>query len=350
MMKKKNIQEDRVKEDTIKDGKKNNVNASVTTVEKKVKTQFNKPELKAAVTSHIDSSTYPSVNSPQNGKYDEFDISFEKLSTSDEHHSNYWYARDLQQLFEYTYWTEFERVITRAQLACENGGNDIKSHFILTTRPLEVFGVKFKEVQDYKLSRFATYLIIQNSDPKYKVVAQAQSYFASKVRSSQLEDISKEDIKRVEMRRYLKEENTKLSKIARKSGVTTSDEFSDFYNRGYQGLYGGLSVKEIHERKGLDEDEKVLDFMSSPELAANLFRVTQTQEILKKQNIDNPQVARDIHFNVGHSIRKTIKEMGGVPPEHLQTPSRDVSKILLSRESESDKKNSRKKSSKLSSK
>ena len=331
MMSKKNIQEDK------KENKDTNKH-----INKGMGVLRNKKDLdlKSAIKPHIEPSNYPNVNPSQNGKYDEFDTSFEKLSTCDEHHSNYWFARDLQQLFEYPYWTEFERVITKAQLACENGGNDIKSHFILTTRPLEVFGVKFKEVQDYKLSRFATYLIIQNSDPKYKIVAQAQSYFASKVRNSQIEDISKEDIKRIEMRRYLKEENTKLSKIARKSGVKTSDDFSEFYNKGYQGLYGGLSVKEIHERKGLSEDEKILDFMSSSELAANLFRVTQTQEILKYQDIDNPQVAKDIHFNVGHSIRKTIKEMGGVPPEHLETPITDVSKVLPNKER-------KKKSSKL---
>ncbi|MCH8519702.1 MAG: DNA damage-inducible protein D [Nanoarchaeota archaeon] len=277
------------------------------------------------------------INSKSNllensSKYSEFEKSFEELSKFDEQHLDFWYARDLQQLFDYPHWTEFERVIKKAQLACENGGNEIKSHFILTTRPFEVFGVQFKEVADYKLSRFATYLIIQNADPKFKVVAQAQSYFASKVRSVQIGDITSEEIKRVEMRRYLKSENIKLSRAAKKSGVSSSDDFSDFYNKGYEGLYGGLSAKEIHERKGLGEDEKILDFMSSTEMAANLFRVTQTKDILQKHDIKSAKAAKDIHFNVGHSIRKTIKEMGGVPPEYLETPKRsaqEVSKELL---------------------
>lgn len=273
-------------------------------------------------------------NIVNNQRVNFYEKSFEGKRHRDQKFNEFWFARDMQELLEYSSWTVFKRVIKKAQLACENSGSDILDHFRLTTREISLFGVLFKEAVDYKLSRFACYLIIQNADPKYPKVAQAQSYLAQRMQEFYISSQSlREDLKRVEIRSYLQQENTKLSKIAKKSGVSSKEDFSEFYNKGYAGLYGGLTVKEIHQRKHLQDSQKILDHMNSTELAANLFRVTQTQDSLQRQDIKNAKIAQDIHFEVGRRIRNTIQELGGTNIENLPTPVKSVKEIAQELES-----------------
>ena len=196
------------------------------------------------------------------------------------------------------------------------------------TSPMPNGGVR--EIEDFALSRYACYLIVMNGDPRKEIIAIGQTYFAVKTRQQELienyEELS-EDQKRLAIRNEMKRHNIALADAAHDAGVIEQKDYAIFQNKGYQGLYGGLGVKEIHARKGLKKSEKILDHMGSTELAANLFRATQTEEKLRRENIQGKAAANQAHYDVGRKVRQTIQELGGTMPEDLPTPEKSVKQI-----------------------
>lgn len=255
---------------------------------------------------------------------------FESIKHVNEYGNEFWYARELQSILEYTEWRNFQKLIEKAQTACENSDMAVDECFVEVnkTSPMPNGGVKL--IDDYILSRYACYLIVMNGDPRKEVIAVGQTYFAVKTRQQELidhYDELSEDQKRLAIRKEMKAHNKSLAEAAQKAGVIKSYDFAIFQNYGYQGLYGGLGVKEIHERKGLKKNEKILDHMGSTELAANLFRATQTDEKLRRENIRGKEKANQTHYEVGRKVRQTIAELGGTMPEDLPTPEKSIKQI-----------------------
>lgn len=255
---------------------------------------------------------------------------FESIKHVNEYGVEFWYARELQTALEYKQWRRFENIINKAKDACQNSGNDVSDHFANVGKMVDIGSGATRTLEDYELSRYACYLIVQNGDSRKKVIALGQTYFAVKTRQQELaekfEDLS-EDKKRLEIRGELAVHNKSLAETARMAGIVKPKDYAIFQNRGYQGLYGGLGVKEIHERKGLKKSQKILDHMGSTELAANLFRATQTNEKLKREHIVGKNEANQIHFEVGKKVRETIKDIGGTMPEDLPTPDKSILQI-----------------------
>ena len=209
---------------------------------------------------------------------------FEEIKHINEQGIECWYARDLQHVLEYTQWRNFMLVIDKAKMACEKSGNDILDHFADISKMIDIAKGAQREIEDLMLSRYACYLIVQNGDPRKEVIALGQTYFAVKTRERELAeryDELTEDQKRLAIRNELKQHNKSLAYSAQQSGVETSQDYAVFQNKGYQGLYGGLGMREIHARKGLKKSQQILDHMGSTELAANLFRATQTSLFLQ---------------------------------------------------------------------
>lgn len=255
--------------------------------------------------------------------------SFEDIKHIDEDGTEFWYARELQEVLEYKEWRNFNKVIEKAKEACIRSGNVEISHFVDVNKMVEG-GVADLPVRDIKLTRYACYLIAQNGDPRKEVIALAQTYFAVQTRKQELQDnfdSLTEDQKRLAIRSDLKEHNKSLVEAAKQAGVETQKDYATFQNKGYQGLYGGLGAKEIHERKGLKKSQKILDHMGSEELAANLFRATQTDAKLRRENIQGKAAANAVHYSVGAKVRQTIEELGGTMPEDLPTPSKSIKQI-----------------------
>lgn len=255
---------------------------------------------------------------------------FESIKHVDEYGYEFWYARELQRVLEYTQWRRFADAIERAKLACSNSGYSASEHFADAGKssPMPHGGVRILE--DYRLSRYACYLIVMNGDPRKEVIAVGQTYFAVKTRQQELidhYDELSEDQKRLAIRKEMIAHNKSLAEAAQMAGVEAGRDFAIFQNKGYQGLYGGLGVKEIHERKGLKKNEKILDHMGSTELAANLFRATQTDEKLRRENIRGKEKANQTHYEVGRKVRQTIAELGGTMPEDLPTPEKSIRQI-----------------------
>lgn len=255
---------------------------------------------------------------------------FENIKHYTEEGVEFWYARELQSVLEYTEWRNFCSVIDKAKIACENSGNPVDGCFVDVnkTSPMPNGGVKI--IEDMILNRYACYLIVQNADPRKEVVAVGQTYFAVKTRQQELiEDYDElsEDQKRLAIRREMAEHNKSLAEAAQMAGITDQRDYAVFQNMGYQGLYGGLGVKEIHARKGLKKSQKILDHMGSTELAANLFRATQTDEKLRREKIRGKELAGQTHKKVGEKVRQTIKELGGTMPEDLPTPQKSIKQI-----------------------
>lgn len=258
------------------------------------------------------------------------DQTFEDIKHIDEDGQEFWYARELQRVLEYAQWRYMKEAVERARLACENSGLNPDNHFAEVRKMVPIGSGAERAVEDYMLSRFACYLVVMNGDPRKEVIALGQAYFAVKTRQQELienyEELS-EDQKRLAIRNEMKRHNIALADAAHDAGVIEQKDYAIFQNKGYQGLYGGLGVKEIHARKGLKKSEKILDHMGSTELAANLFRATQTEEKLRRENIQGKAAANQAHYDVGRKVRQTIQELGGTMPEDLPTPEKSVKQI-----------------------
>lgn len=255
---------------------------------------------------------------------------FESIKHVNEYGQEYWLARELQPILDYSQWRNFNEAIDRAKLACQNSGIDPSDHFAEVSKTIPMPKNASKDIPDFMLSRYACYLIVMNGDPRKEVIAVGQSYFAVKTRQQELidnyEELS-EDQKRLAIRNEMIAHNKSLAEAAQMAGVVDPKDYAIFQNKGYQGLYGGLGAKEIHERKGLKKSQKILDHMGSTELAANLFRATQTDEKLRRENIKGKQAAYETHYQVGKKVRQTIKELGGTMPEDLPTPEKSIAQI-----------------------
>ncbi|KAF0133798.1 MAG: DNA-damage-inducible protein D [Candidatus Saganbacteria bacterium] len=243
---------------------------------------------------------------------------FERVKRVNEYGKEYWSARDLFRLLGYTEYGKFLPAIERAKEACKNSGQPVADHFAEVSEMIKIATGTEKEalrpVENYNLSRYACYLIAQNGDPKKEEIALAQTYFAIQTRKQEVHELQIEDGKRVYLRGEMKEHNKNLAKAAKEVGVINYANFQDF---GYMGLYGGLRHKDIHASKRLKKNQAILDHMGSEELAANLFRATQTEAKLRRENIIGQDKASQAHHDVGKKVRQTIKELGGTMPEHL---------------------------------
>lgn len=261
-------------------------------------------------------------------KYNE--QTFESIKHINEYGEEYWLARELQPVLEYSQWRRFSDAIERAKLACKNSGFAIEDHFADVGKMVDIGSGAEREIDDVMLSRYACYLIVMNGDPRKEVIAVGQTYFAVKTRQQELidnyEQLS-EDQKRLAIRNEMIAHNKSLAEAAQMAGIEDPRDYAIFQNKGYQGLYGGLGAKEIHARKGLKKSQKILDHMGSTELAANLFRATQTDEKLRRENIQGKQAAYDTHYEVGKKVRQTIKELGGTMPEDLPTSEKSIAQI-----------------------
>lgn len=254
---------------------------------------------------------------------------FESIRHVNEYGQEFWYARDLQIALEYTEWRNFCKVIDKAKEACRGSNNAVSDHFVDVNKIVNA-GATSKDIGDIQLSRYACYLIVQNGDPRKKVIALGQTYFAVKTRQQELienyENLS-EDQKRIAIRQEMKEHNKMLVAAAKDAGVETTLNYAIFQNYGYMGLYGGLKASDIKERKGLKKSQDILDYMGYEELAANLFRATQTEAKLRRENIQGKQEANKTHFEVGKKVRDTIKDLGGTMPEDLPTPEKSIQQL-----------------------
>lgn len=244
--------------------------------------------------------------------------------------SEYWAARELAPVLDYAKWENFYKVIKRAMIACENSGRSTLECFpeVRKTSPMPNGGVK--DILDYELSRYACYLIVQNGDPRKEVIALGQTYFAIQTyrqevaeRFNQLD----EDSRRLVVRGDIKQWNQLLAETARNAGVITAEEFAIFQNAGYMGLYGGMTVDDIHRRKGLAIGQKILDYMGSTELIANLFRISQTEEKLRKDQVSTSDAATAVHYAVGNEVREAIRKIDGTMPEDLPTPEKSIAQL-----------------------
>lgn len=255
---------------------------------------------------------------------------FEKIKKIREDGTEYWNARELSEVLQYKKWENFAKVIDRAKLACNNSGFEIQDHFPEVRKMVEIGSNTVRELIDYELSRYACYLIVQNGDPRKEVIALGQTYFAIQTRRQEVADYFNqldENNKRLVIRGDIKQWNQMLLEAAHNAGVITNQEYAEFQNAGYMGLYGGLTVDDIHERKKLKDNERILDFMGSTELIANLFRISQTEEKLKKDKIHNCGKATSTHYEVGAKVRKAIEDIGGTMPEDLPTPEKSIKQI-----------------------
>ena len=254
---------------------------------------------------------------------------FESIRHVNKYGQEFWYARDLQIALEYTEWRNFCKVIEKAKEACRGSNNAVSDHFVDVNKIVNA-GATSKDIGDIQLSRYACYLIVQNGDPRKKVIALGQTYFAVKTRQQELienyETLS-EDQKRIAIRQEMKEHNKMLVAAAKDAGVETTLDYAIFQNYGYMGLYGGLKASDIKERKGLKKSQDILDYMGYEELAANLFRATQTEAKLRRENIQGKQEANKTHFEVGKKVRDTIKDLGGTMPEDLPTPEKSIQQL-----------------------
>jgi DNA-damage-inducible protein D len=248
---------------------------------------------------------------------------FEQIKQIDENGNEFWMARQLAKTLDYKDFRNFLVVIEKAKEACLNSGQTVANHLVEFNEVVAVGSGATHNYPSYKLSRYACYLIVQNADPSKEVVALGQTYFAVQTRIQEItqmeayNQLSNEDEKRLFLRNEMAKHNTHLAAAAKKAGVITSLDYAIFQNHGYMGLYGGLDAKAIHKSKGLKKSQQILDHMGSTELAANLFRATQTEEKLRRENIKGKQKANQTHFEVGKKVRKTIDELGGTMPENL---------------------------------
>ena len=257
---------------------------------------------------------------------------FEKARQTDAAGNEYWSARDLQHLLDYSTWQKFMAVITKAQTACAQSGYAVADHFNRTVKMVVIGSGAQRQQTDFHLSRYACYLIVQNGDPNKNVIAAGQTYFAVQTRRQELQDTEtfrqlSEDKQRLLLRGQIRPHNSDLAAAAKEAGVEKPVEYATFQNHGYKGLYGGLDNQGIHKRKGLKKSQKILDHMNASELAANLFRATQTEEKLRRDHIKGKTQANQAHFEVGRKVRQTIAELGGTMPEEQPTPEKSIQQL-----------------------
>ncbi|MBQ8761161.1 MAG: DNA damage-inducible protein D [Bacteroidales bacterium] len=251
--------------------------------------------------------------------------SFESIKRIDDDGVEYWSSRDLARTLEYKDYRNFLLVINKAMESCHNSAVMVKDHFVDITEMVAIGSNTERQVKSIKLSRYACYLTVQNADPSKTIVAQAQTYFAIQTRIAEVKQmeeynqLASEDEKRLFLRNEVTKHNLLLADAAKEAGVIKPYDYAVFQNYGYKGLYGGLGAKEIHSRKRLKKNQKILDHMGSTELAANLFRTTQTEEKLRRENIKGKTIANQTHYDVGKKVRQTIKDLGGTMPEDLPT-------------------------------
>ncbi len=253
---------------------------------------------------------------------------FESIKHVDKNGNEYWEARELMPLLEYNKWENFHKVIKKAMIACEASNHSVQDCFPEVRKPIISGKGRESFVIDYNLNRYACYLIVQNSNPNKKSVALGQTYFAVQTRKQELTEAEysklSEDEKRLYRRRQTKDGNRLLYKIAKEKGVNNFDRFT---NAGYKGLYNGETADDIAKRKKLRYREDILDNMGSVELGANIFRITQTEALLEKQEVPNEEVATNTHFKVGKAVRETIEKLGGTMPEDLPTPNKSIKEL-----------------------
>ena len=259
---------------------------------------------------------------------DKTNKSFEDIKHIDENGVEFWYARELQEVLDYKEWRKFENVIKKAINACENSGVSMFEHFVGADKTIKMPKGATKNIKEYKLTRYACYLIAQNGDSRKKVIALAQTYFAVQTRKQEITEkeysMLTEDEKRFYQRNLTRKGNYSLNQTAKKAGVKNFDKF---HNAGYKGLYNGETADDIAKRKGLRYREDILDNMGSDELIANLFRISQTEQKLKKDNIQTEKEANKTHYNIGKNIREVIAKNGGTMPEELPTPKKSLKQL-----------------------
>ncbi len=257
---------------------------------------------------------------------------FETIKNIDKNGNEFWYARILAKTLDYSDFRNFLKVIDKAKIACEASGNKVLDHIVKVNEMVQIGSDATREISSFALSRYACYLIVQNADSSKPIIANGQTYFAIQTRRKELEDSTgfqqlPEDQKRLMLRNEMATHNKQLAAAAKDAGVITNLDYAIFQNHGYKGLYGGLDNKAIHQRKGLKKSHKILDHMGSTELAANLFRATQTEEKLKRDEVQGKQQANQTHHAVGKKVRQTIQELGGTMPEDLAVPDKGIKQL-----------------------
>jgi DNA-damage-inducible protein D len=265
---------------------------------------------------------------------------FEDIKHINEYGQEFWYARELSKVLTYRDFRNFELIIFKAMENCKNSNQNIEDHFGEATEMVTIGSGAKRKFKSYKLSRYAAYLIVLNANPDKPIVALGKTYFAVKTRQQELienYETLTEDQKRLAIRHEMIEHNKQLVAAAKNSGVQTSIEYAIFQNHGYMGLYGGLKAQDIHKLKGLKKSQNILDHMGYEELAANLFRATQTEAKLRRENIQGIENANQTHYNVGKEVRNTIQRLGGTMPEHLPTPKKSIKQIEKEQKKLSDK-------------
>jgi DNA-damage-inducible protein D len=257
---------------------------------------------------------------------------FEGIRHVDGEGHEFWLARELAPMLDYQDWRNFMQVVEKARIACLQSNHPIADHFGDVNKMVPIGSSAQRSVPDVRLDRYACYLIVQNGDPNKPVIANGQTYFALQTRRQELADNVKftqlsEDEKRLAIRNEMAAHNKDLAAAAKVAGVETPMDYATFQDHGYRGLYGGLSAKDIHTSKGLKKSQRILDHMGSTELAANLFRATQTEDKLKRDEVISKRQANQTHLEVGQTVRKTIRELGGTLPEALPTPDNSIKQV-----------------------
>lgn len=257
---------------------------------------------------------------------------FESIRQQDNEGHEYWHARHLAKVLEYSEYRHFLPVITRAKIACRHSGQNDFDHFEDILEMVEIGSGAQRPVEDIRLSRYACYLIVQNGDPNKPLIANGQTYFAIQTRRQELDNDTNfvqlsEAEKRLAIRNELATHNKQLAAAAKDAGVETALDYAIFQDHGYKGLYGNMGAKDIHDHKGLKKSQKILDHMGSTELAANLFRATQTEEKLRRDGVQGKRQANQTHYDVGHKVRQTIQDLGGTMPEDLPVPEQSIQQL-----------------------
>ncbi len=253
---------------------------------------------------------------------------FEEIKHLTEDGVEYWFARELQEILGYSKWGNFKKVIEKAKKSVKTSNIKLVDHFADVGKTIKMPKNAEKIIDDIMLTRYACYLIVQNGDPRKKMIALGQQYFAIQTRKQEILENEFEQLSEEERRLVLRKDvtgfNKRLAEAAQNSGVKN---FAKFNNSGYRGLYGGETARDIKERKNLKKSQEILDYMGSTELAANLFRITQTEEKLKKDKINSEEIANSTHYKVGKKVRETMQEISGILPEELPTPEKSIKQI-----------------------